>query len=70
VALQEALSLDARDRAALATRAMSHVASHFTNEQMCQGTLDVYAELLAGESAVTAPSNDRDELPAAKVAAE
>jgi len=46
-ALQEALSLDARGRAMLATAAMSHVAEHFTNEQMCQGTLDVYAELLS-----------------------
>ncbi len=46
-ALDEALNLDARGRAMLATRAMSHVAEHFTNDQMCQGTLDVYAELLA-----------------------
>ncbi len=46
-ALHEALTLDARGRAMLATRAMSHVAEHFTNDQMCQGTLDVYAELLA-----------------------
>lgn len=45
-ALQEALDLDARARAALATRAMAHVAEHFTNEQMCQGTLDVYAEVM------------------------
>jgi glycosyltransferase involved in cell wall biosynthesis len=69
-ALQEALSLDARNRAALATRAMSHVAAHFTNEQMCQGTLDVYAELLEGASAAAPPSNDQEELPAVKVAAE
>jgi glycosyltransferase involved in cell wall biosynthesis len=71
-ALQEALSLDARDRAALATRAMSHVAAHFTNEQMCQGTLDVYAELLQA-AGVHAPSNDAasdESLRAAKVAAE
>jgi glycosyltransferase involved in cell wall biosynthesis len=45
-ALNSAMNLDARDRAMLATRAMNHVAQHFTNEQMCQGTLDVYAELL------------------------
>lgn len=49
-ALHEALSLDARERAILATHAMSHVAAHFTNEQMCQGTLDVYAELLMAEA--------------------
>ncbi|MDE1151776.1 MAG: glycosyltransferase family 4 protein [Micavibrio sp.] len=47
LALFEALNLDARGRAMLATQAMSHVAAHFTNDQMCQGTLDVYAELLA-----------------------
>lgn len=46
-ALQEAINLDPRERAALATRAMAHVAEHFTNEQMCQGTLDVYAEVLS-----------------------
>lgn len=46
-ALDEALGLDARGRAMLATQAMNHVAQHFTNEQMTQGTLDVYAELLA-----------------------
>ncbi|HYD18655.1 MAG TPA: glycosyltransferase family 4 protein [Patescibacteria group bacterium] len=45
-ALEEALSLDARGRAMLATAAMSHVATHFTNEQMCRATLDVYAEVL------------------------
>ncbi|MEZ0225298.1 MAG: glycosyltransferase family 4 protein [Alphaproteobacteria bacterium] len=66
-ALQEALSLDARNRAALATRAMSHVAAHFTNEQMCQGTLDVYAELLS--NAGVKASND-ESLSAVKVAAE
>lgn len=45
-ALHEAVNLDARGRAALATRAMSHVAQHFSNERMCQGTLDAYAEVL------------------------
>ncbi|TAL27147.1 MAG: glycosyltransferase [Alphaproteobacteria bacterium] len=72
-ALQEALSLDARNRAALATRAMSHVAAHFTNEQMCQGTLDVYAELLQAAGVKATPSNDAvadETLRAAKVAAE
>jgi glycosyltransferase involved in cell wall biosynthesis len=46
-ALKEALDLDPRARAALATRAMAHVAANFTNEKMCRETLDVYAELLA-----------------------
>lgn len=44
--LDQALNLDARGRAMLATRAMGHIADHFTNERMCQGTLDVYAEVL------------------------
>lgn len=55
-ALNDAMGLDLRGRAMLATRAMAHVAAHFTNEQMCQGTLDVYAEVLsAGAGARTAP---------------
>jgi glycosyltransferase involved in cell wall biosynthesis len=57
-ALDEAIALDARGRAILATRAMSHVAQHFTNEQMCAGTLDVYTELLESASVKALPSND------------
>lgn len=58
-ALHEAISLDARGRAMLATRGMAHVAHHFTNEQMCESTLDVYAELLGTGAGVKAlPSND------------
>lgn len=45
-AIQEALSLSAHQRAVLATRAMAHVAAHFTREQMADHTLNVYAELL------------------------
>lgn len=56
--LHEAMSLDGRGRAMLATHAMSHVARHFTNEQMCRGTLDVYAELLEGGGVKALPSND------------
>jgi glycosyltransferase involved in cell wall biosynthesis len=52
-ALEEAMSLDARGRAMLATAAMNHVATHFTNEQMCRATLDVYAEVL-GQSVLQA----------------
>ena len=69
-ALNEAMGLSARDRAALATRAMGHVAQHFTNEQMCQGTLDVYAEALEAAGIQAAPSNDGDALRAVKIAAE
>jgi glycosyltransferase involved in cell wall biosynthesis len=56
--LHEAMSLDGRGRAMLATHAMSHVAQHFTNEQMCQSTLDVYAELLLDGRIKSLPSND------------
>jgi glycosyltransferase involved in cell wall biosynthesis len=45
-AIEEALSLTANQRVILATRAMSHIADHFTREQMTDKTLDVYAELL------------------------
>ena len=45
-ALADAISLDTRQRAILATRTMGYIAEHFTNEKMCAGTLDVYAELL------------------------
>lgn len=45
-ALQEALSLNAGQRAVLATRCMAHIASNFTKERMADKTLDVYAELL------------------------
>ncbi len=45
-AIEEALALTGNQRVILATRAMSHVADHFTREQMIDKTLDVYAELL------------------------
>ena len=58
MAVQEAVGLDARQRAVLATLAMGHVIRHFTNDRMCAATLDVYAELL-GTSAIKAlPVND------------
>ena len=47
-AIEEALNLTAGQRAILATRAMSHVAEHFTADLMTDRTLDVYAELLKG----------------------
>jgi glycosyltransferase involved in cell wall biosynthesis len=65
-ALDDAMTLDARGRALLGTRAMAHVAAHFTNEQMCAGTLDVYAELLAERRVKALPSsNDTAALRAA-----
>ncbi len=45
-AISEALSLNPTQRAILATRAMSHIANHFTRERMGDETLNVYAELL------------------------
>ncbi len=61
-ALSEALALDTRQRALLATRAMSHVAQRFTNERMCAGTLDVYAELLEEAGIRALPSNDEPRM--------
>jgi len=57
-ALHDAIALDTRQRAMLATRAMSHVIQHFTNEKMCAETLDVYAELLESVAVRSLPSND------------
>lgn len=45
-AIEEALSLTPTQRAILATRAMTHIAHHFTKDQMVEKTLNVYAELL------------------------
>ena len=45
-ALKQALSLTPNQRANLATRAMDHIARHFTREKMADDTLNVYAELL------------------------
>ncbi|MCB9982969.1 MAG: glycosyltransferase family 4 protein [Rhodospirillales bacterium] len=50
-AIEDALALSPTQRSMLATRAMSHIAAHFTKEQMADKTLDVYAELLRGEIA-------------------
>lgn len=44
--IEEALQLTQSQRAVLATRAMAHVAQNFTQEAMCDQTLDVYAEVL------------------------
>ena len=55
-AINQALSLTPNQRAMLATRAMSHIANHFTREQMCDHTLNVYAELLRQNMKNIAPS--------------
>lgn len=54
-AVEEALALNANQRAILATRAMAHIAANFTKEQMCDKTLDVYAELLQSSMTPTQP---------------
>ncbi|MGM0422826.1 MAG: glycosyltransferase family 4 protein [Pseudomonadota bacterium] len=68
-ALYEALNLTVKERAILATRGMAHIGEHFTVEQMCHRTLDVYAELLnktaqrtipAKEPALTENTEDQD----------
>ncbi len=48
-AIEEALALTPTQRSMLATRAMAHIAEHFTKAQMADKTLNVYAELLRGE---------------------
>jgi len=45
-AIADALALGPMERAVLASRAMAHVAEHFTKDGMARATLDVYAELL------------------------
>lgn len=54
-ALDEALNLTVKERAILATRGMAHIGEHFTLEQMCSKTLDVYAELLNKTARETPP---------------
>jgi glycosyltransferase involved in cell wall biosynthesis len=45
-AIGAALSLTPADRLLLARRAQTHIAAHFTREQMCARTIAVYEELL------------------------
>lgn len=54
-AIREALTLEPKERALLATRGMAHVAENFTNEKMCSKTLDVYAEVINGGAVKSAP---------------
>ena len=54
-AIHSAMSLTPSQRAMLATRAMAHVATHFTREQMTDRTLNVYAELIHGRFAQPSP---------------
>ncbi|MEM7651266.1 MAG: glycosyltransferase family 4 protein [Pseudomonadota bacterium] len=57
--IEEALALTPTQRSMLATRAMAHIAEHFTKDQMADKTLDVYAELLRSEmSANVSPFGD------------
>lgn len=56
-AIDEALALQPSQRSILATRAMAHIAQNFTREQMTDGTLDVYAEVLKREIGSDAASS-------------
>jgi glycosyltransferase involved in cell wall biosynthesis len=49
-AIEEALSLGAKEREGLARRSITHVAAHFTHEAMCARTIGVYEELLSPEA--------------------
>ena len=57
-ALDKALSLNGEDRSALATRAMNHVATYFTNARMCELTFAVYADALAERRAQVQAARD------------
>lgn len=50
-AIESVMAMTPNQRVMLATRAMAHIAEHFTREQMCDKTLNVYAELLRGQFA-------------------
>jgi glycosyltransferase involved in cell wall biosynthesis len=63
-AIEEALSLTNVQRSNLATRAMMHVAEHFSKEQMADATLNVYAELI--QEKYNIPSYQSDEKQAAE----
>jgi glycosyltransferase involved in cell wall biosynthesis len=54
----EALSLNPSQRAILATRAMAHVAQHFTRERMADQTLNLYAELLQNRYSAFFPGHE------------
>ena len=45
-AIEAALSMEPEKKSIMATKAMMHVAEHFTKTNMVEQTLDVYAELL------------------------
>ncbi len=45
-AINHALSMDAEKKFMMATKAMMHIAEHFTKAHMVEQTLDVYAQLL------------------------
>lgn len=53
-AIEAVLGLSEHQRVVLATKAMAHVAEHFSREQMTHRTLDVYAELLAADHRLAA----------------
>lgn len=62
-AIEQVMNLNANQRAILATRAMSHVAEHFTVGHMTDQTLDVYAELLRDEKFQEPPNEHKNQMP-------
>jgi len=61
-AINEVLRLDPAERAALARRAIAHVAAGYTRDAMCSKTIDLYEELLFPEPAA-AIAEERERLP-------
>jgi glycosyltransferase involved in cell wall biosynthesis len=61
-AIDEALRLNDNQRSVLATRAMAHIAQHFTREKMVDDTLNVYAELLQEKYAIQTFKNPNSDL--------
>jgi glycosyltransferase involved in cell wall biosynthesis len=53
-ALGEALAMSAEQRESMARSAIGHVILNFSRAQMCAATLDVYAEVLNGDTAASA----------------
>jgi glycosyltransferase involved in cell wall biosynthesis len=63
-AINEALRLDTAGRAAFARRAITHVASGYTRDAMCEKTIDLYEELLFPEpAALPGTADERERLP-------
>jgi glycosyltransferase involved in cell wall biosynthesis len=54
-ALDQALNMTLEERATQAKQAMAHVAAHFSKDQMCRQTLEIYRELAASPRPAVIP---------------